>query len=69
MFQGRDKDTIDKLFRDVGVSLPSDIFNVIWDNAYRCGGYEDKVSVEVFRQALQDYANRLTESQDNESDD
>jgi len=43
-----------KLFQDLGVILPNDIFNIIWDNAYQCDGIDDKVSVEVFRRALQE---------------
>jgi len=48
-----------KLFQDLGVILPNDIFNIIWDNAYQCDGVDDKVSVEVFRQALQELANKM----------
>lgn len=48
-----------KLFQDLGVILPNDIFNIIWDNAYRCDGVDDKVSVEVFRQTLQELADRM----------
>lgn len=47
-----------KLFHDIGVDLPSEIFELIWDNAYRCDGADDKVSIEVFRQALQQLAER-----------
>jgi len=57
--QGRSKDVMKKLFQDIGVDLPNDIFNITWDNAYRCDGVDDKVSVEVFRQALQELAERM----------
>ncbi|KAL4107697.1 hypothetical protein QTP88_017997 [Uroleucon formosanum] len=56
---GRSKDVMKKLFQDLGVILPNDIFNIIWDNAYRCDGVDDKVSVEVFRQTLQELADRM----------
>ncbi|XP_060875006.1 uncharacterized protein LOC132948519 [Metopolophium dirhodum] len=56
---GRSKHVMKKLFQDLGVILPNDIFNIIWDNAYQCDGVDDKVSVEVFRQALQELANRM----------
>ncbi|XP_060852337.1 uncharacterized protein LOC132930466 [Rhopalosiphum padi] len=56
---GRSKDVMKKLFQDIGVDLPNDIFNITWDNAYRCDGVDDKVSVEVFRQALQELAERM----------
>ncbi|VVC40503.1 EF-hand domain pair [Cinara cedri] len=55
-YEGRSKLVMEKLFRDVGVNLPSKIFDVVWDNAYRCDGVDDKVSIEVFRQALQELA-------------
>jgi len=48
-----------KLFQDLGVILPNEIFNNIWDNAYRCDGVDDKVNVEVFRQTLQEVADRM----------
>lgn len=52
-----------KLFQDIGVNLPNDIFNIAWDNAYQCDGIDDKVSIEVFRQALQELANRMIDQQ------
>ncbi|XP_025200215.1 uncharacterized protein LOC112598094 [Melanaphis sacchari] len=62
---GRTKDVMKKLFQDIGVKLPDDIFNITWDNAYQCDGIDDKVSVEVFRQALQELANRMIDLNDN----
>lgn len=50
---------MEKLFHDVGVNLPNDIFNVVWDNAYQCDGVDDKVSIEVFRRTLQELADRM----------
>jgi len=55
-----------KLFQDIGVVLPNDIFNIIWENAYQCDGIDDKVSVEVFRQALQELADKLIDQNDDE---
>lgn len=55
-----------KLFQDMGVILPNDIFNIIWENAYQCDGIDEKVSVEVFRQALQELADRMIDQNDDE---
>lgn len=52
-----------KLFQDIGVNLPNDTFNIVWDNAYACDGIDEKVSIEVFRQALQELANRMIDQQ------
>ncbi|KAE9532011.1 hypothetical protein AGLY_010213 [Aphis glycines] len=60
---GRSKDVMKKLFQDIGVNLPNEIFNITWDNAYACDGIDDKVSIEVFRQALQELANRMIDQQ------
>jgi len=43
-----------KLFYDVGMNLSDDVFNVIWDIAYQREGFDGKVSVETFRQVLQE---------------
>ncbi|KAL5235882.1 hypothetical protein ACI65C_003292 [Semiaphis heraclei] len=63
---GRSKDVMKKLFQDMGVILPNDIFNIIWENAYQCDGIDEKVSVEVFRQALQELADRMIDQNDDE---
>lgn len=50
---------MEKLFKDIGVTLPNDIFNIIWNNAYQCDGFDDQVSVEAFKRALQELAHKM----------
>jgi len=57
---------MNKLFQDIGVILPNDIFNIIWENAYQCDGIDEKVSVEDFRQALQELADKMINQHDDE---
>lgn len=45
---------MEKLFRDMGVNLPCDIFNTVWDEACQRDGTDDKASVEMFRQTLEE---------------
>ncbi|XP_050424735.1 uncharacterized protein LOC126835905 [Adelges cooleyi] len=53
---GRDKTTIKDILESIGVVLPDEIFNKVWNYAYQCDGNNDQVSVEVFRQILQKIA-------------
>lgn len=41
---------MEKLFQDVGLNLTTDIFNNIWDNAYRIDGVNGNVCIAVFKQ-------------------
>lgn len=56
---------MEKLFKNVGVSLPNDIFNTIWNNAYQCDSFDDLVSIETFMQTLREFTNNnLTDHND-----
>lgn len=52
-----------KLFQNVGLNLPTDTFNIIWDNAYRLDGFDNNVSIEVFKKALQEHAKTTVDHQ------
>ncbi|XP_050524277.1 uncharacterized protein LOC126895960 [Daktulosphaira vitifoliae] len=55
-YMGRDKNTMKIIFKNIDVHLPDELFDKIWDYAYDCDGYNEKVSLETFRQILEKIA-------------
>lgn len=55
---------MEKLFRDIGVKLPKEIFNVTWEIAHQRNGIDNKVSIEDFRRTLQEMTSGMIDYQE-----